>query len=384
MTRISQAPPWFERFASEYEAAFALTVRLVDSRGNLIAGPFHETNCPCRSLSPERRWDAVEQTLYWGETVINVCCDEGYAMWGVPVMHNNEVIGGLCVQGVDLEADPSPEGASEIQNAADSLLERALRANHTSRAAIDLARERANREKARFYALEEAKQFTTYDLRSLYLREEPLLLSAIKQGDSGEARSILNRILASIYSLGGARLELLKSCILELVVMMSRAAVEAGAEPATLLGANYHSLTHLAVIDDEEDLAVWVRHMLDTLIEAIRSNDQFPHSLLLMRATNYMREHLGRNLRRDEVARFAGVSGGHLAHLMTQQLGHSFTDLLLRMRIDRAKELLRRSHLSLSTIALECGFYDQSHFNKVFRKFNQQSPSDFRRLHLPS
>lgn len=381
MTEKDPIPEWFDAFAAAYKEQFGWQALLINNRGEVIAGAFEETDCPCGSASAQRRLEAVEQTLYWGDTVINLCCEEGYAMWGVPVMHNNEINGGLLVQGVDLDADPSPEGAGEIQKAADALLEWALRDNHTSKAAVELARERASKEKARFYALEDAQQFSTDDLRNVYLREEPQLLAAIKQGESGEARSILNRILASIYSLGGERMDLLKSCILELVVMMSRAAVEAGAEPATLLGANYRSLTRLSEIDDEEDLAVWVRFMLDTLIEAIRSNDQFPHSLLLMRATSYMREHLGENLRRDEVARFAGVSAGHLAHIMTEHLGHSFTDLLLRMRVDRAKELLHRSQLSLSSIAAECGFYDQSHLNKVFRKLTHQSPSEYRRLH---
>lgn len=328
-------------------------------------------------MSNVRRKNAGEQTLYWGETIINLCCDDGYAMWAVPVMDNNRIISHMVVQGIDLEAGGKPHSA-RIQRAAETLLEWAVRDNLISAAVIRMARERALEQKDRFYALEQTKHCATFDLRSLYLREEPNLLAAIKNGEPGEARAILNRILINIYSLGSQRMDLLKSCVLELIVMMSRAAVEAGADPSAILGNNYRSLVELAVIDDEEDLARWVRHMLNLLIEAIQNNHTYSHSLLLSKALAYMRDRLGENLRRDEVARFAGVSPGHLATLMSEHMGKSFTDLLAQMRLDRARDLLRSSDLNLGSIALECGFYDQSHLNKAFRKYLGQSPGQFR------
>jgi len=142
---------------------------------------------------------------------------------------------------------------------------------------------------------------------------------------------------------------------------------------------NYRSLAELADIDDEEDLARWVRHMLESLIEAIRANDRYPHSLLLAKALAFMRDNLGRNLRRDEVARYAGVSPGHFSEVMTERMGRSFSDMLAQMRVERAKDLLRQTHLSLSAIAVECGFYDQSHLTKAFRKLAGQPPGAFRR-----
>ena len=378
MSEDLQTPEWFGPLQAAYREAFGFEVILTDPEGQAVAGEVTRTDCRCGGRSNLRRREASEQTLYWGETIINLCCDDGYALWAVPVMHNNITMAHLVVQGVDLEGGGKAR-SERIQRGADGLLEWALERNLLGRAHVQLSRQRAQREKERFYALEQTKHFATDDLRSLYLREEPELLTAIKHGQLSEARAILNRILVSIYSLSGSRLDLLKSCVLELIVMMSRAAVEAGADPSALLGANYRSLSELAGIEDEEDLAQWVRNMLDSLIEAIRTNDQYPHSLLLSKALAYMRDNLGENLRRDEVARFAGVSPGHLSQVMTERMGRSFTDMLAQMRVDRAKDLLRQTDLSLSGIAVECGFYDQSHLNKVFRRLGGPSPGEFRR-----
>lgn len=371
-------PDWFDSFRRAYRQACGYALAYAGADGRILVGTAAPTDCTCRSLSDRARIEAAEQTLLWGETTINLCCEDGYAMWAVPVMNNNAVSGCLVVQGVELETGEET-APSRIQKAADTLLEWAIRDNRITASAVHLARQRADAEKARFYALEQSKNFASDDIRSLYLREEPGLFAAIKQGDKAEARGILNRILVSIYSLGGHRMDLLKSCVLELIVMMSRAAVEAGADPSALLGANYRSLTELAAIEDEEDLSGWVRRMLESLIEAIRENDSYPPSLLLAKATAFMREHLGENLRRDEVARFAGVSPGHLTTVMTERMGRSFSDLLGQMRVDRAKDLLRVTDLSLSAIAVECGFYDQSHLNKAFRKATNQSPGEYRK-----
>ena len=86
-----------------------------------------------------------------------------------------------------------------------------------------------------------------YDrIRELYLYLEPSLMAAIRRGDRGEARRLINQVLVHIYSVGEERSDLLKGLLLELVVMMSRAAIEAGGGQSEVLGMNFRFLTRLA------------------------------------------------------------------------------------------------------------------------------------------
>jgi AraC-like DNA-binding protein len=52
---------------------------------------------------------------------------------------------------------------------------------------------------------------------------------------------------------------------------------------------------------------------------------------------------------------------------------------LLRHRVDEAKRLMCNRTLSLSEVALTCGFADQSHFTRVFTRIIGDSPSAWRR-----
>lgn len=369
----------FETLRDQYAEKYCFGLCLTDASGALLRGDVPLLDCDCQGKSGDRRRQCAEQTRYWGETVIQLCCDTGFAMWAVPITENNRTVGGLLVQGIELEGQPH-DFYERVQLAANALLQFALDANLIHPAEITLAQQRATREQDRFLAIEAGKKDVARDdIRTLYLMEEPDLLSAIKQGETKNARSILNRILAGIYGMSGDRLELLKSSVLELVVMMSRAAVEAGAEPNVVLGRNYRSLVELSEIDDDEDLADWVRRMLETLIDSIRTCQQYPHSLLMMKAVKYMQANLHQHLRRDDVARIAGLSPSHFSKIVTERMGRPFSQLLTQMRINRAKELLLHTEKSLSEIAMESGFFDQSHFSKSFRLQTSLSPGEFRR-----
>ena len=55
-----------------------------------------------------------------------------------------------------------------------------------------------------------------------------------------------------------------------------------------------------------------------------------------------------------------------------------FTELVARLRIDRACHLLTHTHQPLAQIAQECGFGDQSYFTRVFRQRTGRTPGDYR------
>ena len=218
-----------------------------------------------------------------------------------------------------------------------------------------------------------------YDrIRELYLLQEPMLLAAIRRGDRGEARRIINHVLVQIYSAGEERSDLLKGLLLELVVMISRAAVEAGAAQSEVLGLNFRFLTELAGIHDDEDLAAWLRKTLEHVFSTIERQEDFTPPLLITRALAFMRENLHRDITRDETARHAGISPSHFSRLLKERTGRSFTELLRQCRVDLACDLLCGSELPLTQIAAACGFCDQSYFTRVFQDVKGFTPRQFR------
>lgn len=94
------------------------------------------------------------------------------------------------------------------------------------------------------------------------------------------------------------------------------------------------------------------------------------------------RTHIHRNLERpldiDTLARVAGMSRAHFTRVFAQIEGLPPSEYVMRERLRRATRLLLNAELSIKEIAGACGFEDPNYFAKVFRRFFDVSPTDFR------
>jgi AraC-like DNA-binding protein len=377
---LTQVLPVFARLACDYVQAHAVRCVLADPEGNIVVGGEScGEHCVGGRKCMDTRRQAIAEAVRWGEPHI-LLCPNGIMIWAVPVMQNAAVLGGLIAAAPQAGAEDGFD-PTQVYGAAMDLLQRAEAANLTNPAHMKLQREAARRESEKAQAIHAVKEQDYHSIRELYLVEEPELIAAVKRGDRPAAREIINRLLVGIYFASRSRPLLLKSFLLELVVTLSRAAVEAGADPTELLGANYSHLHDLARIDGEEELTAWLVSMLESTMEAISAHHRYPVSVLLSEAIRYLREHSGEDLSRDDIARRACLSPTHFSRVVKQTFGHSFTELLARLRVDRAREMLTHTEKTLVEISGECGFTDQSYFTKVFQKYTGQTPGEYRRQH---
>ena len=100
----------------------------------------------------------------------------------------------------------------------------------------------------------------------------------------------------------------------------------------------------------------------------------------LRRAEALMSENLSVQVPLGQVAIECGLSVRHLARAFRQSTGVPPHRWLLDRRVKRAKELLPNFKLSLTDVALACGFGDQSHFTRTFTAAVRLSPGVWRRL----
>jgi AraC-like DNA-binding protein len=89
--------------------------------------------------------------------------------------------------------------------------------------------------------------------------------------------------------------------------------------------------------------------------------------------------HLAGRVSVTELAQLTGVSNGHFGRAFKQTFGFAPRTYLRRRRIELAQELMLRTDLTLSQIALRCGLFDQPHLSKMFRSVVGETPSAWRR-----
>ena len=99
------------------------------------------------------------------------------------------------------------------------------------------------------------------------------------------------------------------------------------------------------------------------------------------RAMELLRENLNGNVRLGDLAKECGLSVSHFARSFKAVFGVSSHQWLIRKRIDLTKELLTKTTLPLSEIAVQSGFGDQAAFTRTFHRIAGASPGQWRRAH---
>jgi AraC family transcriptional regulator len=104
----------------------------------------------------------------------------------------------------------------------------------------------------------------------------------------------------------------------------------------------------------------------------------------LRRVVELVDARLDEELGLDDLAAAARVSRFHFARAFRRSTGHSPHRWLVARRLERARELLDASDLTVAEVAVRVGFRSQSHFGQVFRAATGATPTAYRRARRDS
>lgn len=121
--------------------------------------------------------------------------------------------------------------------------------------------------------------------------------------------------------------------------------------------------------------------MTAALKEHPREKKQEPaaaKSFLVNNALKYMEGHYMEHIHLADVAEQVYISPCYLSKLLNSELHETFSDLLNRIRMEHARELMKDPSLLLTDISRQVGIEDLAQFSRVFRKSEGMSPSEYR------
>ena len=126
----------------------------------------------------------------------------------------------------------------------------------------------------------------------------------------------------------------------------------------------------LAERTDENALIFGVREMGDSSGKS---------SSVINEAKIYMASHFtDPNLMLQDVAKAVNMSNSRFSTVFSQQNGQTFTEYLISLRLNKAKELLRETDMKSSQVAMESGYNDSHYFSYIFKKNLGITPSEYR------
>lgn len=106
---------------------------------------------------------------------------------------------------------------------------------------------------------------------------------------------------------------------------------------------------------------------------SIKSNNY----LVIDNAIKYIKENLSGELTLEKISQFSALSPIHFHNLFKTSVGKTLRDYVEEQRIKKAVNLLITTNLSLTQIAIDCGFSSQSYFSYVFKRRMKTTPRKY-------
>ena len=208
--------------------------------------------------------------------------------------------------------------------------------------------------------------------------KEKELLASIGEGDRSLSQKLLNELLGHIFFLSGGNLDVIKARVLELIALLSRAAVDGGAEAEQIFGLNYRYINEINRFKTIDELCYWLAGIMSRFTDFVFRYNDIKHIDVIHKAIDYIRRNYMKKISLEEVAENIYLSPSYFSKIFKEEMNCNFNSYLNKLRIEKSKSLLLSDNISLIEIAGLLGFEDQSYFSKVFKKVTGVTPGKFR------
>ena len=227
------------------------------------------------------------------------------------------------------------------------------------------------------YITESEHQCNTY---CYPFEKEASLFRAISQHNPIDADQQVKEYLAALFANSGGDLDWIKNRISEMMVLAANAACGTGRIGKRAFIFLQSCQKQLATQNSFSELSTWLLDMVLRFINEIEVGPFIKHSInsiIIRRCIQQINTRYADRLTLEEMASSLSFSTDYFSRIFRQETGIPFSQYVNHVRIEKAKELIRRSDLRLTDISQMTGFNDQSYFTKVFRRMEGVSPREY-------
>lgn len=136
--------------------------------------------------------------------------------------------------------------------------------------------------------------------------------------------------------------------------------------------------------DFEHNISLKIHEFINMMTDFSRETDGVSNIVSSISEKNalikeYIEQNFNRKITLDDLSREFCVSKYYMLRSFKNQYGTTIINYLQSYRIQHAKKLLRFSNMQIEAIGRDCGIYDVSYFNKLFRSFEGMTAGQYRK-----
>lgn len=200
-------------------------------------------------------------------------------------------------------------------------------------------------------------------------------LEKVNAGNSKEINKFLEKIL-NVFVKERLEPEIIKMRIMELVFKLIKTVNEMGDGLENHFNEFSPYLEEILQVERKKELEKILNNLANKLV-GIMNQDNNKREISM--ALNYINENYNHELSLSEVAQKVDLSLYYFSHLFKEEIGESFVTYLNKLRITKAKKMLKETSLNIAEISYKVGYNDPNYFTRVFKEYEEVTPSKYRK-----
>ncbi|MDD6137444.1 MAG: helix-turn-helix domain-containing protein [Lachnospiraceae bacterium] len=206
---------------------------------------------------------------------------------------------------------------------------------------------------------------------------EKTIFESVEQGDVNRCVVATQLFFDWMVQSNGDHIDNIRLKVLEFVMWAERIVYEKGGMTYRFC-ARQDYLQSVMNCTDYEQLCKWFVDKLTTCCTNSRSTQMKKNVGMISGALEYIKENYNKDISLVDVAREVDISPYYFSKVFKDETGHNFIEYLTNLRIEKAKELLLQTDLSMKEICLMVGYADPNYFSRNFKKNVGVTPTEYK------
>jgi two-component system, response regulator YesN len=130
--------------------------------------------------------------------------------------------------------------------------------------------------------------------------------------------------------------------------------------------------------DNLFDIRQWFKNIFNSIIDYLSDRKEGNNKKIIKNILKTIEENYSKNLTISDIANEIYLSPNYVGIIFKKEMGESFTDFLVRVRLEKAKKMLKETPLKVYQIGGMVGYSNISYFCSIFKNSYGMSPSEYR------
>lgn len=209
-------------------------------------------------------------------------------------------------------------------------------------------------------------------------KAEKVLEEKLINGDKEGIIKALDELFNLLSEKISIESEKLRIRLFELIIILSRAAAEGGANTEKLAEVDFEISEEILRVHNNKELIEVVRKACMRFSDLVGLNYLSIGAETVRKAKIFLQKNYHKDISLEEVSQMISLNPHYFSRLFKKEVGMNFIDYLSKIRIEQAKKMLLQTSLTVGEISNSIGYHDANYFSRVFSKIVGVSPKKFR------